>query len=178
MRESVRPTRQSMTDEDQDGDDGEGDEDVADGVGRCGLGEHAEGGAGVEDVGDAEDVRDDGVGPAGGSCWTTMSFVRRSSRMTAAEIASSEARVDRGLRRSMVRWFRRSSCSLRTSGLLLRCGAGWCVVGREVDGFEGVGAAQADGGVVCFVAYVGGEAPAAFALAACGRLGLDVEGSL
>ena len=66
---------------------------------------------------------------------------------------------------------------MRTSGLRLR-GAGWCGVGREVDGLEGVGAAEADGGVAGVVAYVFGEAPAAFALAACGGFGLNVEGSL
>jgi hypothetical protein len=52
--------------EDEDGEDGEGDEDVADGDGRGGLGEHAEGRAGVVNVGDAEDARDDGVGLAVG----------------------------------------------------------------------------------------------------------------
>jgi len=57
-------------------------------------------------------------------------------------------------------------------------GAGWCGVWGEVDGFEGVGAAEADGGVSGVVAYVFGEAPAAFALAAFGGFGLDVEGSL
>src|SRR5580698_3516713 len=47
-----------------------------------------------------------------------------------------------------------------------------------MDGFEGVGAAQADGGVLRVVAYVFGEAPAAFALAACSGLGLNVKGAL
>ncbi len=52
--------------ENDDGDDREGDEDVAD-RGRGGVfGEHAEGGAGVVDVGDAEDAGDDGVGLAVG----------------------------------------------------------------------------------------------------------------
>ena len=58
---------------------------------------------------------------------------------------------------------------MRTSGLWLR-GAGWCGVGWEVDGFEGVGAAQADGWVAGVVAYVFGEAPAAFALRALAGL--------
>src|SRR5260370_12396708 len=66
---------------------------------------------------------------------------------------------------------------LRTSGLRLR-GAGWCGVWGEVDGFEGVGAAEADGGVSGVVAYVFGEAPAAFAFAAGGGFGPNVEGSL
>ncbi len=35
---------------------------IADGLGGGGFGEHAEGGAGVEDVGDAQDTGDDGVG--------------------------------------------------------------------------------------------------------------------
>ena len=60
----------------------------------------------------------------------------------------------------------------------LRWVAGWCGVGGEVDGVESVGAAQADGGVVCVVAYVFGEAPAAFAFAAFGGFGLNVEGAL
>ena len=54
-----------------------------------------------------------------------------------------------------------SGCGLR--GLAVR-------VGWEVDGCEGVGAAEADGGVVGVVAYVGDVAPAAFALGACGAL--------
>src|SRR5882757_2918926 len=67
---------------------------------------------------------------------------------------------------------------LRTSGLRLRGGADWCGVGREVNGLEGVGASQADGGVSDIAAYVFGEAPAAFALAAFCGFGLNVEGSL
>src|SRR5260370_38241068 len=66
---------------------------------------------------------------------------------------------------------------LRTSGLRLR-GAGWCGVRGKVDGFEGVGAAEADGGVSGVVAYVFGEAPAAFTFAAFGGFGLNVEGPL
>ncbi len=46
--------------DDEGGDDGEGDEAVADGVGVGGLVEEGEGGAGVEDVRDAEDAWDDG----------------------------------------------------------------------------------------------------------------------
>ena len=40
----------------------------------------------------------------------------------------------------------------------------WLCVGWEVDGVEGFGAAEADCGVVCVVAYVGDVAPAAVAL--------------
>ena len=59
----------------------------------------------------------------------------------------------------------------------LRWVAGWCGVGCEVNGFESVGATQAHGGVVCVVAYVFGEAPAAFTLRACCGFGLNIEGS-
>jgi hypothetical protein len=52
--------------EDEDGEDGEGNEGIANGDRRGSLGEHAECGAGVVDVGDAEDAGDDGVGLAVG----------------------------------------------------------------------------------------------------------------
>src|ERR1700733_1499295 len=50
--------------ENDDGDGGEGDKDVANGGGRGVFGEHAEGSADVVNVGDAEDARDDGMGLA------------------------------------------------------------------------------------------------------------------
>jgi hypothetical protein len=52
--------------ENDDGDDGEGDENVADCDRRGVFGEHAEGCAGVVDVGDAEDAGDDSEGLAVG----------------------------------------------------------------------------------------------------------------
>jgi len=53
-------------DENDGGDYGEGDEDVAHRGWRGGFGEHAKGGAGVVDIGDAKDAGDDGVGLAVG----------------------------------------------------------------------------------------------------------------
>ena len=52
----------------------------------------------------------------------------------------------------------------------LRC-LDWCgcAVGGEVDSGECIGATEADGGEFCFVANVGGEAPAALAFGAGGR---------
>src|SRR5205823_6806281 len=50
--------------------------------------------------------------------------------------------------------------------------------GWEVDGLKGVGAAETDGRVSCVVAYVFGEAPAAFAFRAFGGFGVSVERSL
>ena len=76
-----------------------------------------------------------------------------------------------GFRRGEV-WFK--GCGHQACGSI----GAWCIVGWELDGLEGVGAAEADGGVVCFFAYIFGEAPAALALSAFGGFSLDVKGAL
>src|ERR1017187_10120009 len=52
----------------------------------------------------------------------------------------------------------------------------WRGVGWEVDGVEGLGAAEADGGVIFFFAYIGDVAPAAFAFGIVVRSDFDANG--
>ena len=51
----------------------------------------------------------------------------------------------------------------------------WCGVGWEVDGVEGFDAAEADGGVFFFLAYVGDVAPATVAFWVLGMLGCEIR---
>src|SRR5580704_10333316 len=67
---------------------------------------------------------------------------------------------------------------LQTSGLWLRCIAGWRGVSGEGNCVERIGATQADRRVLLIVSDVFGKAPAPLALAPFRRFGLNVEGSL